>query len=112
MGWAWRREQWAVAWLSVAVLGAALMGAAGAFEEGTAVYIVTMKQAPVFHKRLDLERFGSSRVAGGGGGGGGDTPSTSILMKPRFLMVYYSSMIWFCSIFTVYAKYVCTIQFG
>uniref|UniRef100_A0A0E0FTP6 Subtilisin-like protease n=1 Tax=Oryza nivara TaxID=4536 RepID=A0A0E0FTP6_ORYNI len=83
MGWAWRREQWAVAWLSVAVLGAALMGAAGAFEEGTAVYIVTMKQAPVFHKRLDLERFGSSRVAGGGGGGGGDTPSTSILMKPR-----------------------------
>ncbi|KAG8055274.1 hypothetical protein GUJ93_ZPchr0001g29677 [Zizania palustris] len=85
MGAVWREQRWAVAWLSVAVLGAALVGGgACANEEGTAVYIVTMKQTPVFHKRLDLERFASSRVAAAAaGGGGGDTPSTSILRKPR-----------------------------
>ncbi|KAL5222661.1 hypothetical protein ABZP36_027374 [Zizania latifolia] len=81
MGVVRMEQRWAAAWLCVAVLGVALLGGgARGFEEGTAVYIVTMKQAPVFHKRLDLERFGSSRVAGGGGGG--DTPSTSILTKP------------------------------
>ncbi|CAL4947255.1 unnamed protein product [Urochloa decumbens] len=77
---------------AVMVLGV-LAGGAGvrAFEDGTAVYIVTMKQSPVFHRRLNLEKFGNSRVtkaAGGGGGGGGggeagDTPSTSVLRKPR-----------------------------
>ncbi|KAG2591969.1 hypothetical protein PVAP13_5NG517300 [Panicum virgatum] len=75
---------------AVVVLGV-LAGGAGvrAFEDGTAVYIVTMKQAPVFHRRLNLEKFGSSRVANaggggsGGGGGAGDTPSTSVLRRPR-----------------------------
>ncbi|CAD6229684.1 unnamed protein product [Miscanthus lutarioriparius] len=76
---------------ALTVLGV-LTGGAGvrAFEDGTAVYIVTMKQAPVFHRRLNLEKFGS-RVAtavgrgrgGGGGGGAGDTPTTSVLRKPR-----------------------------
>ncbi|XP_062206995.1 subtilisin-like protease SBT2.3 [Phragmites australis] len=64
---------------AVVVLGAVVGGGVRAFEDGTAVYIVTMKQAPVFHKRLDLQRFGSSRVAGASG----DTPSTSVLRKPR-----------------------------
>lgn len=81
--------QWsaaAVLYAVAAVLAAALCGGAGvrAFEDGTAVYIVTMKQAPVFHKRLDLERFGSSRIANAAGGGSrGDTPSSSVLRKPR-----------------------------
>ncbi|KAL6845220.1 hypothetical protein ACP4OV_024715 [Aristida adscensionis] len=68
---------------AVVVLAAALGGGAGvcAFEEGTAVYIVTMKQAPVFHRRLGLERLGSSRVAAASVGG--DTPATSVLRKPR-----------------------------
>uniref|UniRef100_A0A0D9V677 Peptidase S8/S53 domain-containing protein n=1 Tax=Leersia perrieri TaxID=77586 RepID=A0A0D9V677_9ORYZ len=82
MGWV-RREQWAVACLCLAVLGvAAAGGGGGAFEDGMAVYIVTMKEAPVFHKRLELDKFGGSEVAAAAGGGG-DTPSTSILMKPR-----------------------------
>jgi hypothetical protein len=81
---------------AVTVLGV-LAGSAGvrAFDDGTAVYIVTMKQAPVFHRRLNLEKFGSSRVAnaagrgggGGGGGGAGDTPTTSVLRKPRWATV-------------------------
>jgi hypothetical protein len=60
-------------------------GVVRGLEEGTAVYIVTMKQAAASHKRLDLERFGGSSVAasGGGGGGDGDTPATSVLRKPR-----------------------------
>ena len=95
MGVARRKEYRAAAaafLFAVVVLGV-LDGGAGvhAFEDGSAVYIVTMKQAPVFHRRLNLERFGSSRVAntagrggGGGGGGAGDTPSTSVLRKPRW----------------------------
>ncbi|XP_021310797.1 subtilisin-like protease SBT2.3 isoform X2 [Sorghum bicolor] len=101
MGVARREEHRAAAaafLYAVTVLGV-LAGGAGvrAFEDGTAVYIVTMKQSPVFHRRLTLEKFGSSRVAtavgrgrgGGGGGGGGaaggagDTPTTSVLTKPR-----------------------------
>ena len=83
-----RKEQWPVPFLRVAVLGAVLLllGGAGVvrgFEEGTAVYIVTMKQAAASHKRLDLERSGGSSVAAAGGGGG-DTPATSILKKPRW----------------------------
>ena len=73
---------------AVVVLGVLACGArVRAFEDGTAVYIVTMKQAPVFHRRLNLEKFGSRRVAnagGGGGGGAGDTPSTSVLRRPRW----------------------------
>jgi len=83
---------------ALTVLGV-LAGGSGvrAFEDGTAVYIVTMKQGPVFHRRLNLEKFGS-RVAtavgcgrggggGGGGGGAGDTPTTSVLRKPRWATV-------------------------
>ncbi|KAJ1285569.1 hypothetical protein BS78_03G289300 [Paspalum vaginatum] len=86
MGVARREERRAAAaafLYAAAVLGA-LASAAGvcAFEDGTAVYIVTMKQAPVFHRRLTLEKFGSSKAAGGGGGAG-DTPATSVLRKPR-----------------------------
>jgi uncharacterized membrane protein YgcG len=105
MGVARREEHRAAAaafLYAVTVLGV-LAGGAGvrAFEDGTAVYIVTMKQSPVFHRRLTLEKFGSSRVAtavgrgrgGGGGGGGGaaggagDTPTTSVLTKPRWATV-------------------------
>ncbi|GJN17528.1 hypothetical protein PR202_gb04604 [Eleusine coracana subsp. coracana] len=70
---------------TLVVLAAALGGGRGvcAFEDGTAVYIVTMRQAPVFHRRLNLERFGSGRIANAGGGGRGDTPSSSVLRKPR-----------------------------
>ncbi|GJM93013.1 hypothetical protein PR202_ga09528 [Eleusine coracana subsp. coracana] len=70
---------------ALVVLAAALGGGRGvcAFEDGTAVYIVTMRQAPVFHRRLNLERFGSSRIANAGGGTRGDTPSSSVLRKPR-----------------------------
>ncbi|CAL4973843.1 unnamed protein product [Urochloa decumbens] len=90
MGVARRKEHRAAAatfLYAVVVLGV-LAGGAGvrAFEDGTAVYIVTMKQSPVFHRRLNLEKLGNSRVtnaAGGGGGGAGDTPSTSVLRKPR-----------------------------
>nr|CAB3478424.1 unnamed protein product [Digitaria exilis] len=91
MGVAQRKEHRAAAaafLFAAAVLGV-LTGGPGvrAFEDGTAVYIVTMKQVPVFHRRLNLEKFGSNRVAnaagGGGGGGAGDTPSTSVLRKPR-----------------------------
>jgi hypothetical protein len=99
MGVARRKEHRAAAaacLFAVVVLGVLAGGAGvGAFEDGTAVYIITMKQAPVFHRRLNLEKFGSSRVAnagggrgaasgGGGGGGAGDTPSTSVLRKPRW----------------------------
>jgi hypothetical protein len=67
----------------VAVLAAVLGG--GAFEDGTAVYIVTMKRAPVFHRRLDLERFGSSKISNAAAArGSGDTASTSVLRKKRW----------------------------
>jgi len=94
MGVARRKEHRAAAaafLFAVVVLGVLACGArVRAFEDGTAVYIVTMKQAPVFHRRLNLEKFGSSRVANaggggsGGGGGAGDTPSTSVLRRPRW----------------------------
>lgn len=92
MGVVRRKEHRAAVLYAVVVLGV-LVGGAGvrAFEDGTAVYIVTMKQSPVFHRRLNLEQFGNSKVAnaaggggGGGGGGAGDTPSTSVLRKPRW----------------------------
>jgi hypothetical protein len=84
-----RRERQAAPFLWLVVLGVMLLGGGGGgvvrgLEEGTAVYIVTMKQAAASHKRLDLERFGGSSVAAAGGGGGnGDTPATSVLRKPR-----------------------------
>jgi hypothetical protein len=84
-----RSERRAAPFLWAAVLVAVLLGGGGGgvvrgLEEGTAVYIVTMKQAAASHKRLDLERFGgSSAAAGGGAGGDGDTPATSVLRKPR-----------------------------
>ncbi|WVZ68688.1 hypothetical protein U9M48_017597 [Paspalum notatum var. saurae] len=91
MGVARREERRApaAAFLYAVVVLGALAGGAGvhAFEDGTAVYIVTMKQAPVFHRRLTLEKLGSSTTAntvgGGGGGGAGDTPATSVLRTPR-----------------------------
>jgi hypothetical protein len=68
---------------AVAVLAALLGG--GAFEDGTAVYIVTMKRAPVSHRRLDLERFGSSKISNAAAArGSGDTASTSVLRKKRW----------------------------
>jgi hypothetical protein len=80
-----RSERRAAPFLWAAVLVAVLLGGGGggvvrALEEGTAVYIVTMKQAAASHKRLDLERFGGSSAAAGGDG---DTPATSVLRKPR-----------------------------
>jgi hypothetical protein len=97
MGVARREEHRAAAaafLYALTVLGV-LAGGAGvrAFEDGTAVYIVTMKQAPVSHRRLNLEKFGSSKAAtavgrgGSGEGGGGDTPTTSVLRKPRLFFV-------------------------
>jgi hypothetical protein len=62
-----RRERWAAPYLWAAVLWAVLLlgggGVVRALEEGTVVYIVTMKQAAASYKRLDLERFGGSSVA-------------------------------------------------
>ncbi|KAK1668078.1 hypothetical protein QYE76_056237 [Lolium multiflorum] len=83
-----RRERCDAPFLWVAVLGVLLLllggggGVVRGLEEGAAVYIVTMKQAAASHKRLDLERSGSTSVAAAGGGGG-DTPATSVLRKPR-----------------------------
>ena len=57
----------------------------GLCQDDAAVYIVTMKQAPVVHHNVDVKRFGSSEISDGAAG------TMNTLNKPKRYVASQSS---------------------